>query len=489
MSRRSLLERLRRVFRFGSRRPSVTRPDLPHLAPPPPPAIPDLTRFPSRCGNEVFETVPEYRKIEEYRRHGSGLRASVPIPSGTLQDFIPSLTDPVRILCVNFHVFRNAMGQGHFLVSETWRLTQILEWTNQRFAAPDVPSDPPSPPCPLIADTRIRFKLHRLEFYDDDALHVSISAGDLQAAALARNPSALDQLNVYFTAGVYGGASGFATLPAAFAGFDSWVVMLGYHAGTATDPNPGDYARSGTLAHEFGHTLDLMHTYPDVNAGAPADCTQGPEFLYDVFGTAPSTCPHQCNWGADASGPPPQITNNLMGGNKAAHWISGLQAARMHRALAQMSVGRYVADGCSDCVGCVAFTVSGTGHISQGSPTKLPYPIVDLNESWGWTAGGEFVAPVRGIYHFDLSFVRDSYYQGGTTDDVYVDVVRNDVLSSPLATAWSGHGAGQRGTGCVSLNVRLQTGDRISTSVRSPGSGNQHLALYTFAGHLICSHC
>jgi hypothetical protein len=250
----------------------------------------------------------------------------------------------------------------------------------------------------------------------------------------------------------------------------------------------GDYARAGTLAHEFGHVLDLVHTYQ--GGGASANCnTSDPDFLIDVFGN-PSTCPHICNWATNAwTSPTDKITNNLMAGNQACRWVSALQSAQMQRALKEKSVQRYLATGCNDCLNCLAFTVRGVYHVSQGAPSKLGYQAADLNESWGWN-GEDFVAPVSGAYHFDMSFVKDSYYYNGTQDDVTVDIIKNSATSTPLATAWSGEGAGRRGTGCVSFNTRLQVGDIISTMVKSDNGGaKRHIAMYTFSGQLICGCC
>jgi hypothetical protein len=169
------------------------------------------------------------------------------------------------------------------------------------------------------------------------------------------------------------------------------VVHLGAPA-PQSDPNSGgyDWARANNLAHELGHVLNLMHTY--LGGGASAVCTIGPDFLYDVFGTNPNTCPHFPDWGTNAyiqepPGPNSVITNNLMGSNKDNFWISGLQAAMMHQALEQMSVKRYVATACDDCVCCVAFMARGINLVSGVGYHVLSYATVDLNEGWGWTAG------------------------------------------------------------------------------------------------------
>lgn len=294
------------------------------------PAPPEEPSYRLSCGNDVFINVSAYQKIEQ-ERTASALKVTT-AASTPLADFIPKLSDPIKTLCVNFHIFRDANGLGHQITSVA-QLQQILDWVNQAYGTYlDLPSDPPSPASPLITDTRIRFQLHRVEFYDDNNLHSgsgSTLVSSLQQAAVARNASTLSQINVYCTNGTSGNASGFATRPSLNQSFDSWVVMLKGGIGVTT------------LAHELGHVLDLVHTY--LGGGAPAVCDiLDGDFLIDVFGN-PSTCPHVASWSPDASASPSdRITNNLMGGNKEYRWVSALQAAIMQRALTGMSVKRYV---------------------------------------------------------------------------------------------------------------------------------------------------
>jgi hypothetical protein len=468
------------------------KPVLPILEPAKKPSYPDITKFKFTCRNDRFHTNEEYQKIEKERKRQVALErkrgAKEILP---LTHYIPHITDPVKIICVNFHIFRDSNGQGHYQTTEIDQLKQIIRWVNDRYEFGDTPSDKPIQASMTIKDSRIRWRLNRIEFYNDDSLHVSQSVSALQAAAVAQNASTLDQLNVYFTGGeqVSEAAAAWANLPSPNPGWDSWVMMP--YSYTPEAPDEGGYCRSNTLAHEFGHNLGLMHTYN--GGGAPADCNQeGPEFLYDIFGLDPGcTCPHLCNWEIDASRFEPHlpnavVTNNLMGGNKSNHWISALQAARMQYALKEMSVKRYIATGCNDCLGCLAFTVRGVNHVSQGGNTKLIFQNVDLNESWGWN-GQDLVAPVAGIYHFDISFMKDAFYYNGTTDDVFVHLIKNGA-GAPLATAWSGEGP-KRAAGGVSINTRLQVGDIISTMANSDGGRNRHIAMYTFSGQLICACC
>jgi hypothetical protein len=452
----------------------------------------NIERLVRICGNDVFGRTEEYKRLEAARLGITGPGGvPVPIPNGSeLSAYIPKLSDPIKIICCKAHVFRDSAGQGHFQNDEAWRVVRIFGWANMRYGNVNPPSDVPTPPLGTISDTRIRFQLRECDvsFYDDTTLHTSASVSAVQAAAVAKNPNTLKYLNIYYTNGNIGGGSAFATLPSALLTFDSWAVMLGVPFPQSNPSYSGaDWAGSNTLAHELGHVLGELHTYS--GGGASAICNvSSPDYLFDVFGTNPSTCPHICNWAPNASiQDPPNavVTNNLMGGNKDNFWVSPLQAAIMYRSLKNLSVRRYVATGCNDCASCVAFTVRGANHVSSGTQHVLTYANVDLNETSSWTGGiNAFVAPISGIYHFGISFVGSG--SGGASADVSI-VIRTN--GSAIARAKSVAATGQRGTGSVMANVRLQAGDIVDTASDSGAGITRNLSEYTFEGHLICGCC
>ncbi len=136
--------------------------------------------------------------------------------------------------------------------------------------------------------------------------------------------------------------------------------------------------------------------------------------------------------------------------------------------------------------GIVAFSVVGSEHVSSGAATLLGYAGTYTNVGGGWTAGGgTFVAPCRGLYFFSISFVKDAYYYGGTTDDVYVFLYRN---GTHRGYAWSGEGDGYRSTGTYSIALLLDAGDYVQTFASSDGGYTRHLSRYSFTGHLVKSY-
>ncbi|MCL2074494.1 MAG: hypothetical protein FWH18_11275, partial [Marinilabiliaceae bacterium] len=111
------------------------------------------------------------------------------------------------------------------------------------------------------------------------------------------------------------------------------------------------------LAHEFGHNLDLDHTYC-LNPVICTDychlvCEHGvcndDEYLSDIFGTCPGTYPHLQIWANPYDNTLPnaeKITNNIVGGSSSQVYVSPMQAGQMHRSLALKSVRKYVRDDC-----------------------------------------------------------------------------------------------------------------------------------------------
>ncbi|HYO56273.1 C1q-like domain-containing protein [Archangium sp.] len=134
--------------------------------------------------------------------------------------------------------------------------------------------------------------------------------------------------------------------------------------------------------------------------------------------------------------------------------------------------------------GIVAFSANGTAHVSEGAMTLIGYPTTYTNQGGGWTpGGGTFIAPCTGLYVFTVSFVKDAIYYGGTQDDVFVYVIQNGVSKG---YAWSGEGAGLRGTGSHTVALFLNQGDYVQTFAHSDGYGlKRHLAKYDFTGYLV----
>ena len=134
--------------------------------------------------------------------------------------------------------------------------------------------------------------------------------------------------------------------------------------------------------------------------------------------------------------------------------------------------------------GMVAFSASNNvAHVSQGTEALLAYGTTYTNLGGGWVnGGGTFSAPCTGLYTFTVSFVKDAYYNGGTTDDVYVYIKKNN---ASVGYAWSGEGAGMRGTGTYTVALYLAQGDYVQTFAGSDGGYKRNVQLYNFTGVLV----
>jgi hypothetical protein len=136
--------------------------------------------------------------------------------------------------------------------------------------------------------------------------------------------------------------------------------------------------------------------------------------------------------------------------------------------------------------GRVAFSVTGASHVSQGNALLLGYnDKIYTNVGGGWPNvlnGSTFTAPCTGLYVFTVSFVRDSMYNGGSTDDVYVFIDKN---GTSMGSAWSGEANVYRMTGTYTVTMMLSAGDSVHTTVGSDGGYKRHLANYNFSGFLL----
>ncbi|MDP2423260.1 MAG: T9SS type A sorting domain-containing protein [Bacteroidales bacterium] len=268
--------------------------------------------------------------------------------------YIPNL-DPnyplhnptIKTIQVNFNIIQKNDSSGNFPNNQTTidRMKTIIGWVNS-FYSNYAPSDPISWVTELPGyDSRIRFSIgelgsERIFFYQNTAAWDDISPSTTIEPYIAHYyPERLEQVNVY----IFGNPNNYnwahANMPS-YIDFNrnSWTVLFNWG-------NDRDWSISGTLAHEFGHNLNLEHTYH--GGGSYAICNQQHEdFLQDVFLTElpnHSNCPHTCNWSANPfSINGDGITNNLLGGNQNSTYISPMQAGQIHRSLAISSVRKYV---------------------------------------------------------------------------------------------------------------------------------------------------
>jgi hypothetical protein len=128
------------------------------------------------------------------------------------------------------------------------------------------------------------------------------------------------------------------------------------------------------------------------------------------------------------------------------------------------------------------FSAQGTGHVSDGDPDLLAYQTTNVKIPPVRWNGSTFTASVEGVYFFCITFVKDSYAQGGTQDDVFIILRKND---TEVGRAWCGEGGGRRATGAFNAALQLKKGDVVGTWAASDGGYKRHIAQFQFAGFLI----
>ena len=173
----------------------------------------------------------------------------------------------------------------------------------------------------------------------------------------------------------------------------------------------------------------------------------------------------------------------LLGDARAAEPRKSLDVPNYQLVDASLSPAIHTASSCPS-TGMVAFSVTGTGHVSQGGDTLLGYQTTYTNLGGGWVhGGGTFIAPCTGLYSFTVSFVKDPYYYDGTSDDVSVHVAYNGIYKG---YAWSGAASSLgRSTGTYTVALFMNAGDYLQTFASSQNGRKRHLGQFNLTGYMV----
>ena len=279
-------------------------------------------------------TNPKYGHIKSY------------IPN--MDSTLPFHNPPIKTINVNINILQKDDGSGNFQDNEDTRemFRRIFEWINGFYSSYE-PSDPIGWVEELPSyDSRIRFSIgeegnERIYFYKNTNFwNPYIGSNGIYSYISNTYPERMNAINVY----VFGNPAD--TLNMAYASYSYYTYNSNQTVKCYYWKPISEYSIANLLGHEFGHCLNLMHTYKGGGGTAICDIDDD-EFIRDVFMldtvTQECNCPHKVEWGADAyavNGD--RITNNLMGGNQSQRYISPLQAGVMHRSLSLTNVRKYV---------------------------------------------------------------------------------------------------------------------------------------------------
>jgi hypothetical protein len=145
-------------------------------------------------------------------------------------------------------------------------------------------------------------------------------------------------------------------------------------------------------------------------------------------------------------------------------------------------------ESCANSATPIAFSVTGVDDVSAGQDSILLYAGITTNEGSGWVNPSTFIAPCGGLYHFSITFLKDSAYFNGTQDDVWIYFTKTDLQNRRLAIpgrAWSGEGDGMRGTGAFNVAIRLAQGESVQSLVSSDSGLLRHVWEFNLTGFRI----
>lgn len=276
--------------------------------------------------NTNFNSNPDYTK--KYKK---------------IEFYIPDENTPVKHIRIAINIFTGPATIQN--TSESVKaIVQMINWLNGFYTNVDSATYPIDG-VQRLTDTKIRFDLDdRIFFYEGTKLYNSTAIQVMEKYIAGVDSSRLNNLNVYMTAG--GPASPYSIAP-----YPGFIKEGGGPTAGSLDANQGIYisttnpcyVNSQTLAHEFGHALDLFHTYKPSCCHETCDASD-PEYLYDLFGPAPSVdCWEKGHFGCKITPGENTCTNNAMGGNNMLYYyFSPMQIGKMHRALSIKTVRKYV---------------------------------------------------------------------------------------------------------------------------------------------------
>lgn len=186
-----------------------------------------------------------------------------------LQDnFIPNETTPFLTIKISFHIWRDTNGNGNFwLDTPEYRdtLQQVVKSLNWIFND-NVEFSDPIESALFIPDSIVNFEIDSVYYYDN------YQAYHLPSYVITNFPERVKSfayhLSPYFDS-TYAGVSSGIEYP-----YPYCIAIK------QTPNNVSVWPLAQHMAHEFGHSFDLHHTY-DYNNSLKVS---NPEFLWDVFG-------------------------------------------------------------------------------------------------------------------------------------------------------------------------------------------------------------
>ena len=259
--------------------------------------------------------------------------------------YIPNELTPIVTIPVNVHVWRKDDGTGNWWQdTPAFRdsLQLAFDYLNHIYSH-NVTYSLYIPNTQFIEDTKVRFEIDTVYYHNNSQLAYDTTTGPFIDYLASNFPECLNNFNYHLAIDSLAARSGCSN------GYNNpspTIVSVHQHKPKHL------YGFAVHMAHEFGHTFGLHHTY--LNDPLEVNLIGSNEFLWDVFGTVQQpwcqhmspgrVCMHDGGWDCDPYDTSNTCTNNIMGSTQDARHFSALQCGRIQRAL-QVSSLRHFAYG------------------------------------------------------------------------------------------------------------------------------------------------
>ncbi len=310
------------------------------------------------------ESVRVFDEIEEFEDFVVDAPTNPRLDKRMNSGCIPNANTPVKYIRVVFHFMLDNNGHGNFTATGNdggitgsianghtglWYVQEIVKTANQRLATNYQMNLPPNNNTPAL-DPKYRLVIEDIYYRKDSANCVFRRGSSVPSLYSANKGSAI---NVFFcqkdfndTAGGYANMSG-----------NRYVVMNGCWDKYRVDFTAGYHlwVIAGSLNHEIGHNLNLLHTMR-LNHGPCSDthddgCTDTPTRIQMINQNGQDPC---CGWGGGSNS---LCTNNLMD-YSGSHALTPQQLGRVHYCLEndmpnyyqESSISRPAINGTTNCI-------------------------------------------------------------------------------------------------------------------------------------------
>ncbi|RLD45914.1 MAG: hypothetical protein DRI86_04625 [Bacteroidetes bacterium] len=249
--------------------------------------------------------------------------------------WIPTANTVEKIIPINIHIFQKSDGTNNWQNNSTD--ISLINWfiskASNIYENNITPSDPVSG-VNEVTSAKIKLVVNAIYFYQNDNLNSSTNVSSMNTFINNNSPNNLKGgFNYYLTEGYYMGAAGFSN------GF--YICTLKSYSHYVAN-NASKWGFPKHIAHEFGHVLNIRHTYNQGSGGGQSICDPtNINYLSDIY-TSTNPCPHDAGWTCDCNSSSNTCTNNIMGGTSGSGYYSPMQAGIMNRTLSMDLASMFV---------------------------------------------------------------------------------------------------------------------------------------------------